>query len=143
MDSKQITEALIQAFNEDAPRIVFWNDPDGEFIETLPSILIEGVSVLRLDRIGALEAKIRIQQDDTAGRYLLYSPTEEPDYEDDWLLDMRLYSRSFRADRASIILQALGLSHQRVRQHLSTRRKFFDNKETAPQTCEPHLPRRS
>ena len=28
MDSKQITDALTQAFNEDAPRIVFWNDPD-------------------------------------------------------------------------------------------------------------------
>ena len=95
----------------------------------LPSLSLEGVSVLRLDRIGALEAKIRIEQDDTAGRYLLYSPTEEPDYEDDWLLDMRLYSRSFRADRASIILQALGLSHLRLRGHLSTRRKFFDNKE--------------
>ena len=67
MDSKQITDALIQAFNEDAPRIVFWNDPDGEFIEALPSISLEGVSVLRLDRIGALEAKIRIEQDDTAG----------------------------------------------------------------------------
>ena len=150
MDSKQINDALIQAFKEDAPRIVFWNDPDGEFIETLRSISLEGVTVLRLDRIGALEAKIRIEQDDTAGRYLLYSPTEEPDYEDDWLLDMRLYSRSFRADRASIILQALGLSHRRLRQHLSTRRKFFDNKErlnklsslSAPEDLELDLDRK-
>ena len=51
--------------------------------------------------------KVRIEQDDPTGRYLLYSPAEEPDYEDDWLLDMRLYGRSFRADRASIILQEL------------------------------------
>ncbi len=150
MDSKQITDVLIQAFEDDAPRIVFWNDPDGEFIETLPSISLEGVNVLRLDRIGVLEAKIRIEQDDAAGRYLLYSPTEEPDYEDDWLLDMRLYSRSFRADRASIILQALGLSHQRLRQHLSARRKFFDNKErlhklaslTVPEDLELDLDRK-
>jgi 16S rRNA G527 N7-methylase RsmG len=35
--------------------------------------------------------------------YLLYAPTEEPDYEADWLLDIRLYSRSFQADHASII----------------------------------------
>ena len=39
--------------------------------------------------------KVRIEQDDPTGRYLLYSPAEEPDYEDDWLLDMRLYGRSF------------------------------------------------
>ena len=51
-------------------------------------------------RLGALEAKIRIERDEPNAKFLLYAPTEEPDYEDDWLLDIRLYSRSFRADRA-------------------------------------------
>jgi len=59
----------------------------------------------------------------------LYSPSEEPDDDDDWLLDIRLYSRSFRADRASIILDELGLEHHHLRDHLSQRRSFFDNKE--------------
>jgi hypothetical protein len=36
------------------------------------------------------------------GRYLIYAPTPEPDYDDYWLLDIRLYSHTFRADRASI-----------------------------------------
>ena len=116
-------------FNDEQVRIVFWNDPDREFIETLPDIALAGVEVLKLDEVGALEVKVRIEQDDPTGRYLLYSPAEEPDYEDDWLLDMRLYGRSFRADRASIILQELGLAHQHLRQHLAKRRKFFDNKE--------------
>ena len=150
MDSKQITDALTRIFNENDPRIVFWNDPEGEFTETLSSIVLEGVSVIRLDQMGALEAKIHIEQAHPAGRYLLYSPAEEPDYEDDWLLDMRLYGRSFRADRASMILQELGLSHQRLRQHLSNRRKFFDNKErlhklsnlTSPEDSERDLDRK-
>lgn len=129
MNVEKITEALDRVFNEESARIVFWNDPDGEFVESLPSIAIEGVSVLKLDEIGALEAKVRIEQDDPDGRYLLYSPAEEPAYEHDWLLDMRLYGRSFRADRASIILQELGLAHQHLRQHISKRRKFFDNKD--------------
>ena len=129
MDVAQITDALDHVFNDDHARIVFWNDPNGEFVESLPDIALEGVEVLNLDEVGALEAKVRIEQDDPAGRYLLYSPAEEPDYEDDWLLDMRLYGRSFRADRASIILQELGLSRQHLRQHLAKRRKFFDNKE--------------
>ena len=129
MDVAQITAALDQVFNDQQVRIVFWNDPDGEFAGSLPDIALEGVEVLKLDEVGALEAKVRIEQDDPAGRYLLYSPAEEPDYENDWLLDMRLYSRSFRADRASIILQELGLVHQNLRQHLAKRRKFFDNKE--------------
>ena len=129
MDVAQITAALDQVFNDQQVRIVFWNDPDGEFAGSLPDIALEGVEVLKLDEVGALEAKVRIEQEDPAGRYLLYSPAEEPDYENDWLLDMRLYGRSFRADRASIILQELGLVHQHLRQHLAKRRKFFDNKE--------------
>ena len=62
-------------------------------------------------------------------KFLLYAPTEEPDYEDDWLLDIRLYSRSFRADRASILLQELGLVNLHLRTHVSDRRKFFDAKD--------------
>ena len=72
MDVAQITDALDQVFNDDYVRIVFWNDPDGEFVESLPDIALEGVEVLNLDEIGALEAKVRIEQEDPAGRYLLY-----------------------------------------------------------------------
>ena len=128
MDVAKITAAIGQLFDGEHARIVFWNDPDGEFTGSLKDITIEGVEVLKLDEVGALEAKVRVEQDDPAGRYLLYSPAEEPDHENDWLLDMRLYSRSFRADRASIILQELGLVHQYLRQHLAKRRKFFHNK---------------
>ena len=131
MDVTQITGALEKLFNdEDGPvRIVFWNDPDGEFIESLPDITLEGVEVINLDGVGTLETKVRLEHEHPTGRYLLYSPAEEPDYEEDWLLDIRLYSQSFRADRASIILRELDLDNQHLRQHIAQRRKFFDNKE--------------
>ena len=129
MKVNQINAALERIFNEEKVRIVFWNDPEREFIHSLPYILLEDVNVLKLDEVGAFETKIRIERNDPEGRYLLYSPGEEPEYEDDWLLDMRLYSRSFRADRASIILEELGLDRQQLREHLSKRRKFFDNKD--------------
>ena len=57
MDVAQITDALDQVFNDDHVRIVFWNDPNGEFVESLPDIALEGVEVLDLDEVGALEAK--------------------------------------------------------------------------------------
>src|SRR5207245_3607944 len=110
-------------------RIVFWNDPEREFLNVLPFLLLDGVTTLRLDQEPALGVKIRLERDDPAGKYLLYSPAEEPDYETDWLLDIRLYSRSFRADRASILLDELGLKNLHLRQHLADRRKFFDSKE--------------
>jgi len=130
MDNTQIEKALARIFDEEDHRIVFWNDPDQEFVITLPLLnLPEGVQIMRMDQEGALEVKMRLEQKDPDGRYLLYAPTEEPDFEDDWLLDIRRHSRSFRADRASIILDELGLSNQHLRDHLADRRKFFDSKQ--------------
>jgi len=128
-DLNQINTALNRLFNEEGQRIVFWNDPDREFLNTLPFLELDGVTTLRLDEVGALEAKIRLEREEPNGKFLLYAPTEEPDYEDDWLLDIRLYSRSFRADKASILLQELGLVNLNLRTHVSDRRKFFDAKD--------------
>ena len=129
MDTVKIQSVLHSIFHEEGQRIVFWNDPDHEFDMFLSSIVIDGVNVLRLDQIGAFEVKIKLERDDPTGKYLIYSASEEPEYEKDWLLDIRLYSRSFRADRASMILSELGLAQQQLRQHIASRRKFFDNKD--------------
>jgi len=128
-DLDKISDALDRIFHEEEARIVFWNDPEREFLMTEPFLELDGVTKLRLDQVGALEAKIRIERDEPTRKFLLYAPTEEPDYEDDWLLDIRLYSRSFRADKASILLQELGLVNQHLRTHVADRRKFFDAKE--------------
>ena len=128
-DLNQIQTALARLFHEEGQRIVFWNDPEHEFQNTLPFLMLEGVTVLRLDEVGALETKIRLERDEPDGKFLLYAPTAEPDAEDDWLLDIRLYSRRFQADRASILLHELGLANQHLRTHLAERRKFFDAKD--------------
>jgi uncharacterized protein (TIGR02687 family) len=128
MDTTQIQTIISHIYNEEKVRIVFWNDPEKEFEYSLPFIMLEDVNILNLDEIGALEAKIQIEREDPQSRYLLYSNSEEPEYEDDWLLDIRLYSRSFRADRASLIFDELGLRHHHLREHLALRRKYFDNK---------------
>jgi len=149
-DLQQIHTALNRLYNDDGQRIIFWNDPEQEFSSALTSITLDGVTVLRLDQVGSLEAKIRLERDDPGGKFLVYSPTEEPDFEDDWLLDLRLYSRSFRADRASILLQQLGLVNQHLRSHLALRRKFFDSKDrlqklaalVAPDDAAPDLDRK-
>lgn len=128
-DQHQIQTALTRIFNDEGQRLVFWNDPEREFQNTLPFLMLEGVTVLRLDEVGALETKIRLERDEPDGKFLLYSPTAEPDEDNDWLLDIRLYSRRFQADRAGILLQELGLTHQHLRTHLAERRPFFDAKD--------------
>lgn len=87
-----------------------------------------------------LEAKLKVEREDPKGKFLLYAPTEEPSFDNDWLLDIRLYSRSFRADRASLLQAELGLVNQQLRQHIADRRKFFDNKDRLRKLTEMVLP---
>jgi len=129
MEISQVNTALNRLFHEQGKRIVFWNDPQREFEDTLAALAVPDIKVLRLDQEGALAVKIRVEREDPTGRYLIYAPTPEPDYDDDWLLDIRLYSHVFRADRASIILDELGLANQALRTHIEEHKKFFDNKE--------------
>ena len=98
MNIKQITDSLAKIYQEENKRIVFWYDGEGEFEEILPTLDLANVSIVRLEETPSLELKIRMEMDDTANRFLLYSSGPEPAPEEDWLLDIRLYSRSFRAD---------------------------------------------
>ena len=131
MDAKQVIDALKKLFETE--RIVFWNDYDKDFIELITGKMfspLENVSVIRLDHSGSLHAKIRIEQTEPNTKFLVYSPAHEPeDPQLDWLLDIRLYSRCFYADRGSLDVEALGLKSVGLREHLNQRRKFLDNKE--------------
>ena len=129
MNIKQITDSLSKIYQEENRRIVFWYDTNGEFAEVLPTLDLADVALVRLDETAALEVKIRLELEDPAGRYLLYSPEAEPAQEDDWLLDIRRYSHIFHADKASIILNDLGLSRQSMRAYCHSRKSFFSSKE--------------
>ena len=67
-DLNQINTALERLFVEEGQRIVFWNDPDQEFQNTLPFIMLDDVTILRLDQVGALEAKIRLEREEPNGQ---------------------------------------------------------------------------
>src|SRR5690554_1255546 len=102
MDSKQLTQGLRQAFETENHRIVFWYDPDESFASELESLGLADVSVLNMAGKSALGTKLKLELEDAEGKYLLYFPHAEPEPAKDWLLDIKLYSRSFYADRFSI-----------------------------------------
>ncbi len=128
MTQDRIQHALSRLYDE-GHRLVFWNDPEGEFAASVESHLPNGVSLILLDGESSFALKIRLETGDLTGRYLLYTPNAEPDPLKDWLLDMRLYSRTFRADAVSILLEDLGLANQAMRDHLKARAKFLRNKD--------------
>ncbi len=129
MTTTQLAEVLRRFYTEDNCRIVFWYDADQEFEEGLSDLTLDGVNIVRLDELGSLEIKILLELQDTTGKYLIYAPYSEPDAKDDWLLDIRLYSRTFHADQASILLNELGLNSQVLRPYIASRRTFFRSQD--------------
>ena len=129
MDTKQISDILKIIIREKKKRIIFWYDTDNEFEGTLSSIQVDDVSILRIDESGSLELKTKLEIEDTQGKYILYAPYAEPAPEDDWLLDIKLYSYNFHADQASILLKELDLEHQSLRPYLKKRKAFFKSQK--------------
>ena len=129
MITPKLTDNLIRIFQEEKSRIVFWNDADREFEDTIEKLDLTGVTLLHLGKTGLLKTKVILELEDPSGKYLLYATYPEPATKDDWLADIRLYSRTFRADQASMILDDLGLENLALRTHLSRYPAFFKNQE--------------
>jgi uncharacterized protein (TIGR02687 family) len=127
LNAPQFLTALARQF-ELGNKIVFWNDPDGEFLADLDAFDLSGVSLLRLDKTPALQVKVLLEEDPQA-RWLVYAPSACPAPEDDWLLDARLRGKAFSADGASMQLDELGLTSRVLHGHLKQRAKFMRAKD--------------
>lgn len=111
-------------------RIIFWQDPDGEFSDLVDELSLEGVKILKLTGKNNFAAKQILSETDTDSNYLVYNPLSYSDVRDNWLLDIELYSEEFRADLLSIRMQSLGMSDTpQMRKAMKSYSKFFENKE--------------
>ena len=108
--------------------VVFWHDVEAEFGSAVDGLQLDGVQLVRLDDSAALRVKLDIEKAPDQ-RWLIYSAKPEPEPTKDWLLDVRMRSKSFRADTTSILLEDLGLSTQGLRAHLKERAKFLRAKD--------------
>ena len=77
-------------------RIIFWQDPDGEFAEMVDELSIDGVKLLKLTGRNNFAAKQLLSDTDTESNYLVYNPIAYADIRDDWLLDIELYRKPLR-----------------------------------------------
>jgi uncharacterized protein (TIGR02687 family) len=127
-DSADIADRLRGMFDTRG-HVIFWEDPEREFVggvDWIASALApSGIVTLRLDRMAALRAKLALETAAPGTPHLIYAPAEPPPAESDWLLDVRHYARTFRADRASMMLRTLGLNAQSLRDHLAKRQGFL------------------
>ncbi|MEN8339725.1 BREX-1 system phosphatase PglZ type A [Acinetobacter baumannii] len=128
MNLNQLQQGLEQAFYTEQHRIVFWYDAEQSFSEEVKALNLGDVQILNMAEESSLAIKLKLELQDQQGKYLLYFPSAEPETEKDWLLDIKLYSRSFYADRFSIIFNELGLQQQSLREHLAKREEFLKAK---------------
>ncbi|EGQ23767.1 PglZ domain protein [Sporosarcina newyorkensis 2681] len=132
MNMNQIVSALQDIYKEplsdgEQRKIVFWVDKDEEFIEEIGQLALDGVRVLTLSENNQFYMKYLLEEEDPTSSYMIYTNLELSS-EDNWLTDTVLYSKTFFADRISLILSELQIDPT-LRAVIKKYEKFFNNKE--------------
>ncbi|MFQ6805580.1 MAG: BREX-1 system phosphatase PglZ type A [Lachnospiraceae bacterium] len=150
MDSDKIIQELNQRFAAPLPefykrRIIFWYDEDGEFRERLDEVALNNAKLVALTGTNNFAVKKLLSVDDTTNNYLVYCPLSYEKPEDDWLLDIEMYSEEFRADLISIWMNEMGIpSTPAMRKQVKDYRKYFNAKarrdKIASQNRVPSVP---
>ena len=97
----KIQSILSDLFNKH--RYIFWYDTDGAMEEFVSTICIESVEVLILDgNPFGIKYRMLCGEPQPERGYLIYSKSEKPANEDNWLLDFQEEGTIFAADMASI-----------------------------------------
>ena len=136
MDAETVIQELKRRFSEPVPEyykrhIIFWHDEDREFEDRIDDIAIEGVKVVKMTGRNAFALKKLLAMDDKDSHYLVYCPVSFERDEDNWLLNIELYSgEAFRADIHTIWLEEMGLPVQEnLRILVKQYHKYFNSKE--------------
>lgn len=136
MDAEKIVHDLNRRFAAPLPefyqrRIIFWYDEDREFEDQIDDIELDNAQLLKLTGSNLFAIKKRLAMDDLTGNYLVYCPITYEKLEDNWLLNIELYSgEPFRADLNTIWMDEMGLpSSQMLRKQVKQYHKFFNSKE--------------
>lgn len=108
-------------------KIVFWFDKDQEFVDYIEEITIENVKVHKLTEGNSFYTKYLLEEEDPDSHYLIYS-NQDMSMEDNWLMDTLLYSKTFYADKISLIINELKIDPT-LRSVVKKYEKFFGNKD--------------
>ena len=135
MDAITIIQDLNRRFAQPLPefyerRVIFWYDEDKEFEDSISELTLDKAKILVLNGHNSYAAKKQLIVDDPHSNYLVYSPVGYEKPENNWLLNIELYSEEFRADLNSIWMDEMGLPATPVlRTQVKGYRKFFNAKD--------------
>ena len=131
MELTEITQELNRRFAAPLPdfyprRILVWKDEEGEFADKLEDLALENAKLVVLDGRNQFYAKKLIAREEKDSNLLLYCPLSYDDPEDNWLLDVELYSEVIRFDLLSSWLMEMGMDDTpSIREAVKKFRGFF------------------
>lgn len=129
----QVISTLTTTFSEplndgEQRKIVFWVDKDREFIEEIHQISIDNVKVHQLTEQNNFYTKYLLEEEDKNSHYLVYT-NDDLSVEENWLIDTVHYSRTFYADKISLLVDDLRIDVS-LRAVIKKYEKFFNKKHT-------------
>lgn len=135
MDLGTIQQDLTRRFAAPLPefyqrRIIFWYDEDREFEDQLEDLSLDGVEVVVLTGSNTFAVKKLLCEEKLTTDFLVYDPRPFMKEDDNWLLNVQIYSEEFRADLISIWVDEMGLpATPMIRSSVKNYRKFFRAKD--------------
>ena len=110
-------------------RIIFWYDEDREFEDKLEDLQLANATLVVLTGSNTFAVKKLLCEDDLSSNFLVYQPLSFNKDDENWLINVQLYSEEFRADLNSIWMDEMGLpSTPIIRKQVKAYRKFFNAK---------------
>lgn len=111
-------------------RIIFWYDEDKEFEDKVDEIELENAKLVKLTGSNTFEIKKLLAVDDTTSNFVVYRPFGFEKDDDNWLLNVELYSETFRDDLLSRWMDEMHIpSNTMLRKTVKEYRKFFNAKD--------------
>ena len=134
MDIDTIAAELTRRFDALPPlyhrrHIIFWLDEEAAFADALDDFTLPNATVVRRTQTNSFALKRLLCAEDTEASYLVYQPFAI-DEEEDWLLNLRLYSEEFRSDLISGWMEELHLPDEpALREVLRQYQRFLRAKD--------------
>lgn len=128
IDYQEARKEIVRMFSQgeaSGRKIIFWYDPPANFKDDITDDSYDCCKVLYCDR-NEFAIKKTIEHDDVTTNYLIYIPSEKPVDNENWLLDILMYSEEYYADTVALTMRRMGLTNTDLRRVIELHAKFFD-----------------
>jgi len=128
IDYQEARKEIIKLFNKDntsGRKVIFWYDPPANFKDDICNDSYDCCRVLVCDK-NEFAIKKTIEHDDQESNFLIYVPSEKPADNENWLLDILMYSEEYYADTVALTMRRMNLTNTDLRRVIEWHSKFFD-----------------